>query len=92
MTMWFQRTPGAIAMEADERDGEPGTLLIAPDCKLDWVRLPPDLGGERVQVVVLTGRVALRAARLHVRDLLEHDYGVAECLRCAFSWYKRGGA
>jgi hypothetical protein len=90
MTNWFNRRPGDVACEASEDSDEPGTLLfMAPGAAPDHVRLPPELGGRELCVL---GHHVAECPRCHVpgqRHLeLADSYGVAECLACAFVWYR----
>lgn len=56
-----------------------------------WVRLPPQLGGQRLQVESVHSALCPKCFDYKVVHLhLEQSYGVAECPRCTFVWYRRG--
>lgn len=89
-TMWFDKKPGQTALSSDQ---EPAVLLVDPNCRPDWVRLPAELGGERVPV--LDAFMApcplcqdnVRHLKLDALHSDGRDICVAECLSHGFVWY-----
>lgn len=89
MTEWFDRKAGDNFSCHHEDDG----LLLVGDQKPDWVRLPPELGGRPLAVTGTCQHECLicqdGAPVLHI--FCADDYGVAECFRHGFVWYRLGG-
>jgi hypothetical protein len=87
MTEWFNRKPGDFAAQGVD---DP-TMLLLGDGAPDWVRLPPELGGTQLKVQgAHAAPCPMCKGGSDVRHLeLEGNYGVAECPRHGFVWYRR---
>jgi hypothetical protein len=84
-TEWFTKEAGSdVAVGTDD----PSMALIGAGVP-DWVRLPPDLGGQRVRVLAASVRECPRGPH-EVRHLkLDGDISVAECEgHGGFLWYR----
>jgi hypothetical protein len=85
-TEWFEKIAGSDAALSTD---DPHMLLIG-DGVPDWVRLPPELGGQQVRVTHARMHTCPRGNHT-VRHLkLDHDnLGVAECqAHGGFLWYR----
>lgn len=84
MTEWFDKRVGGVSVSKED----PSMLLVG-DQTPDWVRLPPELGGERLRVLgAFNDRCPKCRGGGAVRHLACQDgYGVAECPTCEFVWY-----
>jgi len=84
MTEWFEKRVGEVSISQDD----PSMLLIG-DQTPDWVRLPPELGSERLRVLgAFKDRCPKCRGGGSVKHLAcERNYGVAECPTCEFVWY-----
>ncbi len=90
MTWWGNRKTGSNVSVGEE---DPTTLIIAN--KPDWVRLPKELGGDKVKVLrLIKGACPGSNCNNHTvhHYILDSKYGVAECGRAGFLWYKGGPA
>lgn len=88
MTMWFDRKPGdVVSIGVDD----PTTLLLSDGGPPDWVRTPPEVGGQKLKVVrAFIQKCPLCDIEQLVRHLeCEQGYFVAECVHHGFAWYKR---
>ena len=85
MTEWFDRKAG----ESGSISQEDPTMVLIGDQTPDWVRLPEQLGGERLQVKGSFVNYCPMCSAEEVKHLLcEGDYGVAECPKDGFVWYR----
>jgi hypothetical protein len=86
-TVWLDRHPGQTVARLDaERDGDGKMLLVGAD-RFDWVRCPPELGGERSRVrASVTSRCPAHRNHDCVHHHLENGISVAECDQ--FYWYR----
>jgi len=86
-TEWFHRQPGEQVAHSEDT---PNMVLLGSGAP-DWVRLPPELGGDTLRV-----RGHFRGACPKCEAcpdcahlVLDADYGVAECVAHGFLWYRR---
>lgn len=88
MTDWFDRKAGDNFSTHQEEEG----LVLLGDQTPDWVRLPPELGSRQLRVTGTRYHECLMcqdgAPVLHL--FCQDDYGVAECSRHGFVWYRLG--
>lgn len=86
MTEWFNRQAGAgssIGMD------DP-TMVLIGDQTPDWVRLPPELGSETLKVTdaFRSECPMCKEGPLVTHLVCERGYGVAECAKHGFIWYR----
>jgi hypothetical protein len=85
--LWSDRKPGETASPVK---GEEDALLIGETGVGDWVRLPPELGGNQVKIVsVHAGECPTCKARVKHMLLDSDNLGVAECKTDGFLWYRK---
>ena len=87
-TMWFNKQPGDVAGVGVD---DPTALLIAD--VPDWVRLPPDLGGQQVRVTEgFAAPCPMCSGAGDVKHLrTTQGICVAECSKHGFVWYRNKG-
>ena len=85
-TIWGERKPGSpVAVGGDEQGGH----VIIADVP-DWVRTPPELGGEKLKV----SRAYLRDCpcqgghKVKTLDFEGSPLHVSECVARGFMWWK----
>jgi hypothetical protein len=85
-TAWFNKAAGSVVHESIEDD----SMLMVGDVIPDWVRLPAELGGERVRVEgAKTAPCPMCRNHVEVRHLrVTGNLGVAECRQHGFVWYQ----
>lgn len=86
MTEWFSKKQGdGVSVSIDD----PSMVLIG-DQTPDWVRLPDELGGATLRVLdSIRAECPMCEDGVPTRHLHCHDhFGVAECERHGFVWYR----
>ena len=85
-TMWFNRKPGDFASEST--DDELPAILVG-DQTPDWVRMPPELGGQQVRVTgTRQDPCPCQGHNVKHYDLM-NGISVAECPMRGFLWYRK---
>ena len=87
MVEWFNRTPGSIVHQGQD---DPTMLLIDPDGKPDWVRVPDELGGGQFRCTeVRPVRCPVEGHEHQVRMHVLEGTDLC-CLECSqFLWCRR---
>ena len=69
---------------------DPGCLVPVElsDPAVKWVRLPPELGGERAAILGRFEAVCSQCSAVHLFAALPHDLAVCECSG-RFLWFTR---
>ncbi len=90
MTMWFDRSPGSPVQPGSAEHGDPKIVLVTRDPP-DWVRTPPEIGGERLRVLAFfVAPCPMCKSAVPVPHLeCEREMFVAECVEHGFVWYRR---
>ena len=90
MTMWFERTPGSLVARSTTDE----TAMLVGRPLPQWVRLPPSLGGSKVDIVSQKMECCPQCeASPEVRTLhLTNGLSVAECSPCGFVWFRKGSS
>ena len=94
MTMWFDRKPGDTVSVGSEEEGDPSTILLASsDALPDWVKTPPEIGGQKLKVIrSFTAACPMCTNENLVRHIeCSEAFFVAECTTHGFAWYKKRG-
>lgn len=87
MTEWFQRKAG----DEFSIHHEDESVVLIGDQTPDWVKLPPELGGATLRIASsFRMECPMCEDGAPVRHFACSDgYGVAECSRHGFVWYRR---
>lgn len=92
-TLWFDVKPGETVTDVTNQMGggtEGHVLLVHQGCP-DWVRLPPELGGQQVRV--LRAEQGTCPCGKHVTRILVLDepsgIKVAECPAVGYQWFRQ---
>lgn len=86
MTEWFNRQAGDVSSIGKD---DP-TMVLIGDQTPDWVRLPDELGGDKLRVLAVNRlECPMCQDGAPIKHLAcESGYGVAECHRHGFVWYR----
>jgi len=87
-TLWLKIRPGERASDVSEQMGDPA--LLVHDGIPDWVRLPPELGGQRVRVKGMETRTCPCGRHVGRTFILDEPSGiqVAECPSRGYLWFR----